>query len=81
VFFIFRRISPDSVRIPLFVALFIGLILSIGIETFQYLVPRRIPSVSDIIANAGGSVFGCYILCFRKMYKEIKATEQKKTEK
>jgi VanZ family protein len=72
VFFAFRRFSPDSVRAPLIVALFLGLLLSIGIETFQYLVPNRIPSVSDTIANAGGAVFGCYLLCFRKMYKESK---------
>ena len=77
--FVFRRISPDSVRIPLFVALFLGLFLSIGIETFQYYVPKRIPSSSDIIANTAGAVFGCYLLIFRKMYREITATAQEKT--
>lgn len=75
VFFVFHRFSPDSVRIPLIVALFLGLFLSIGIETFQYFVPKRIPSLSDIIANTAGAVFGCYVLSFRKMYREISATD------
>ena len=75
IFFVFRRFSPDAVRIPLFVALFLGLFLSIGIETFQYLVPKRIPSLSDIIANTAGAVFGSYLLIFRKMYREIKTRE------
>ena len=79
VFFVFRRISPGSVRTPLIVALFLGLFLSIGIETFQYLVPKRIPSLSDIIANTAGAVFGCYILPFREMSREIKTREQGKT--
>ena len=81
VFFVFRRIFPDSARKILIVALFTGLFLGIGIETFQYLVPKRIPSLSDIIANTAGAVFGCYILCFREIYREIKTTEQEETEK
>ena len=80
VFFVFRRFSPDSVRIPLFVALFLGLFLSIGIETFQYFVPKRIPSSSDIIANTAGAVFGCYLLIFRKMYRKIKTREPQNME-
>jgi VanZ family protein len=76
IFVIFQRVFPDSVRKLLVTALVIGMVLSIGIEIFQHVVPQRISSVSDVIANTGGAVFGCYILCFRKMYREIKATEK-----
>ena len=72
IFLLFRRVFPDSVRKILLMALFSGLMLSTGIEIFQHLVPNRVPSVSDVIANTGGAVFGCYILCFRKLYWEIK---------
>ena len=76
IFLVFHRIFPYSVRKILLTALLTGLILSIGIETFQYMVPKRVPSASDVIANTGGTVFGCYILCFRKMWREIKAAKQ-----
>jgi VanZ family protein len=76
IFAVFYRVFESSVRKLLIISLVAGLFLSIGIETFQYFVPRRIPSVTDIIANTGGAVFGCYLLCFRKMYQEIKTPEQ-----
>ncbi len=79
IFLVFNHSFSDSVRKILIMALLVGLLLSICIEIFQYLVPKRIPSLSDIIANTGGAVFGCYILCFRKMYRKIKTTEQKRT--
>ena len=71
-YLLFRRIFPDSIRKILLAALGIGFILSTGIELFQYFVPQRIPSVADVIENTGGAVFGCYLLYFRKMYREIK---------
>jgi VanZ family protein len=77
IFAVFHRVFERSVRKLLIISLVAGLFLSIGIETFQHFVPRRIPSVADIIANTGGAVFGCYLLCFRKMYREIKAIGQK----
>jgi VanZ family protein len=75
-FFVFHRTFPDSFRKLLLTTLFIGMLLSMCIEAFQYLVPKRIPSVSDIIANTGGAVFGCYILCFRKMYQKTRITKE-----
>jgi VanZ family protein len=77
IFLVFDRIFPYSIKKTLLTALLTGLMLSICIETFQYMVPKRIPSVSDVIANTGGAVFGCYILCFRKIWKEIKTRTAK----
>ena len=76
IFLALRTIFLDSIRTILIIALALGLILSIGIETFQYLVPNRIPSVSDVIANSGGAVFGCYMLYFRKICRELKKKEE-----
>lgn len=72
IFFTFQSIFLDSIRKIIIIALLVGFILSISIEIFQYMVPDRIPSVSDVIANTGGAVFGCYIFYFRKMWKELK---------
>ena len=62
IFLVFRRNCWYSLKRLLFTALGIGMILSLAIEIFQYLVPKRIPSVSDIMANTIGTVLGCYIL-------------------
>jgi glycopeptide antibiotics resistance protein len=62
IFLVFRQDCCYSLKKLLFTALAIGMILSLSIEIFQYLVPKRIPSVSDIIANTSGTVLGCYIL-------------------
>ncbi len=76
VFLVLRRIFHDSIRTILVIALLLGMTFSIGIETFQALVPNRIPSVSDVIANTGGVVFGAYILYF---WQEIKQRGKKLT--
>lgn len=75
IFLAFHSIFPYSIRKVLLIALFAGLIFSIGIEIFQSIVPNRIPSVSDVIANTGGAVFGCYILYFQREWKKIKAQD------
>lgn len=53
---------PFSGRIQtlLLVAGGVGLLLSLGIEMFQMLVPKRVPEIADVIANVGGMVMGCY---------------------
>ncbi len=72
IFLSFRTIFLDSIKKILIIALLLGAILSIGIEIFQSTVPNRIPSLSDVIANTGGTVFGCYLVYFRKEWKKIK---------
>lgn len=63
------RFFPESIRTLLFVALCVGVLLSAGIETLQAGIPQRIPSLSDVVANAGGSVFGCYAAYIRSVRK------------
>lgn len=70
-YLVFRRMFPASIRTILGAALFIGITLSTSIELFQYFVPRRIPSVADVIENTGGAVFGCYVLYFRQRWREL----------
>ena len=70
IFLVFRRNCCYSLKKLLFTALGIGMILSLGIEMFQYLIPKRIPSVSDIMANTIGAVLGCYLLYFHHAYRE-----------
>lgn len=76
VFLFFQRIFPHSIRKILIIALLVGLCLSSSIEMFQYFVPKRIPSLSDVIANSAGMVFGCYIFYVRKIYQESKIPEK-----
>jgi VanZ family protein len=53
---------PFSGRIQtlLLLALSVGLLLSLGIETLQMFIPMRVPEIADVIANVGGMVLGCY---------------------
>lgn len=55
-----HHIFPDRIQILLLLSIGISLLLSFGIETFQMLVPNRVPELSDVIANVGGMVLGCY---------------------
>ncbi|MBD3305322.1 hypothetical protein GF339_03090, partial [candidate division KSB3 bacterium] len=52
------------------------LLVGLCIETVQYMIPRRVPSVSDVIANTGGAVFGCYLLGFRQLWHARKTTDK-----
>jgi VanZ family protein len=70
-FWSLQRLFPDSIRVVLLITLALGLLLSVGIETFQALVPRRIPSASDVVANTGGAVFGCYFIYFRRVFRAL----------
>lgn len=70
--FLHTRVSWDIRGVLLF-ALGIGLVLSGSIELLQAYVPRRIPSLSDVVMNTGGTVFGCYLPYF------MKASTQKKS--
>ncbi len=62
------RVSWD-IRIVLCLALGLGLLFSVSIEMLQAYVPQRVPSLSDILYNAAGSVFGCYLPYFWKNLK------------
>lgn len=42
-------------------ALLLGPALSAGIETVQLLLPQRVPTVADVVANSLGSWIGCGI--------------------
>ena len=67
IFLVFRQKFCYSLKKLLLTALVIGMLFSLGIEMFQFLIPKRIPSVSDIVANTSGTVFGCYLLYFKQI--------------
>jgi VanZ family protein len=71
-FFLLHRFFPESVRVLLLLAVCIGFTLSLGVETAQASVPDRVSSLSDMIANTGGTVLGCYLPYFWKRYKELR---------
>ena len=80
VFLGLHRFFPESIRTLVFIALCTGLLLSTGIEVLQARVPHRIPSVSDVVANAGGAVFGCYVLYIRLVWKTTCLPRQGQTQ-
>jgi glycopeptide antibiotics resistance protein len=69
IFWSLRRFFSESIRTLLCIALGAGILLSAGIELLQASIPQRVPSVSDVIANAGGAVLGCYMLYLRFVWK------------
>lgn len=69
IFWGLHRFFPESIRMLLFMSLCTGILLSAGIETLQARIPQRVPSVSDVVANAGGAVLGCYVLYVRFVWK------------
>ena len=66
--FLQPRVSWD-IRTLLVFALGIGVLLGLSIELLQTYVPQRIPSSSDVVMNAAGSVLGCYFPYFWKQCK------------
>lgn len=57
------RVSWD-IRGLLLGALAVGLLVSGSIELLQGYVPQRVSSLSDVVMNTGGMVFGCYLPYF-----------------
>jgi len=63
----YRFLSPRtnlSIQVLLCLAFGLGVSSSLIIELLQAYVPQRVPSFSDSIANAAGTVFGCYLPYF-----------------
>lgn len=55
-----QRSFSGRIQTLLLLAGGVGVLLSLGIETFQMFVPKRVPEIVDVIANVGGMVLGCY---------------------
>ncbi|MCP4401985.1 MAG: VanZ family protein [bacterium] len=66
IFLVFDRILLYSQKHVLYIALFTGAIFSTCIELVQYMVPKRIPSVSDVLANTAGVFLGCSFFYIRR---------------
>lgn len=69
IYWTFSQAFAKRIRKLLLLSLLVGLSLSIGIELLQFLAPSRVSGVSDVIANTGGAVFGCYSPYFWKHWK------------
>ena len=66
IFLVFDRVFVYSQKHVLYIALFIGMGFSMCIELVQYMVPKRIPSVSDVLANTAGTLLGCSVFYLRQ---------------
>ena len=55
-----RSLSP-GIRHPLVLALLLGLCSSASVEFYQLFCHERTPATTDLLTNAGGTVFGAWI--------------------
>ncbi len=70
IFLVFHHVFRYPMKYVLFTTLLMGGILSIGIESVQSMVPNRVPSASDVLANTTGAVLGCSLAWFRQRYNK-----------
>ena len=66
IFLVFDRIFLYSQKHVLSITFFAGASFSICIELVQFMVPKRIPSASDVLANTAGALLGCSLLYLKQ---------------
>ncbi len=73
IFLVFHRIFRYGMTISLILTLLVALGGSAWIEYQQRLVPHRIPSVSDVMANTFGAILGGHIWIWRRQRRAAQA--------
>ena len=66
IFLAFRAMFPRHLRLNIVMTVIMSAVASGGIEWLQHLVPKRIPSLSDVAANSVGALVGGLLLARRK---------------
>ena len=59
-YLVVRSLSPGT-RHPLLLASLLGLCSSASVELYQLFCHDRVPATTDLLTNAGGTVFGAWI--------------------
>ncbi len=62
IFLVLDRVFLYSGRITCCIVVAVGAGFSLCIELTQYMIPKRIPSAADVLANAAGALLGA-LLC------------------
>ncbi len=66
IFLALRAMFPRHLRLNIVMTVIMSAVASGGIEWLQHLVPKRIPSLSDVAANSVGALVGGLLLARRK---------------
>ena len=73
IFLVFHRFFRYGMATSLILTMFVALGGSAWIEYQQRLVPNRIPSVSDVMANTFGAIIGGHVWIWRRQRRAAQA--------